>query len=163
MSRRSAFAPLATLVLVLAAAACEATAPLSPPVDAPALSANANAASRAARTEVPVFDEITDVNPCTGESVTITYTGTGQVHGGGDNVILQARGNVATSDGYTGTFNWTFVFIDGRVTHFRTHDTEVSNESGQRILFAVGLDHTTWRDGEAVVSFSHSSGPSCVG
>lgn len=162
MSRRSALLPLSALVIVLAAA-CEPSAPLAPTTDRPALSANAAAATPPARMEVPVFDEISDVNPCTGETVTITYTGTGQVHGGGDNVILQSRGNVATSDGYTGTFNWTFVFIEDHVVHFRSHDAEVSNESGQRVLFAVGLDHTTWRNGEDVVSFSHTSGPRCVG
>ena len=160
MSLRHGFVPATLLAL---AAACELAAPLAPTSEPPAMSVNAAAAAPAARMVVPVFDEVSDVNPCTGELVTITYSGTGHVHGGGDNVILQARGAVATSDGYTGTFNWTFVFIDDRVTHFRFHDTEVSNESGQRVLFAVKIDHTTWRNGEAIVSFSHTSGPRCVG
>ena len=160
MSLRHGFVPVALLAVVVA---CEPAAPVAPTSEPPARAENAAAAARAERTVVPVFDEVSDVNPCTGELVTITYAGTGHVHRGGDNVVLQARGAVVTSDGYTGTFNWTFVFVDDRVTHFRFHDTEVSSESGQRVLFAVKIDHTTWRNGEAIVSFSHASGPRCVG
>lgn len=161
MSRRRRPAPAALAILALALSACE-SAPLGPATEPPALAMSA-AAGAATKMEVPVFQEITDTNPCTGEVVTITYSGTGTVRGGGDNLIVQSRGNVTTSDGYAGTFNWTFVFIPEHVTHFRSHDAAVSNETGQRVIFPVGLDHITWKDGEAVVEFTHSSGPRCIG
>lgn len=162
MSRRRRVAPAAIAALALSLLACE-SAPLAPATESPDFALSAGAAAAAAKMQVPVFQEITDVNPCTGELVTITYTGTGDVRGGGDNLIVQSRGTVATSDGYTGTFDWTFVFVEERVTHFRFHDAEVSNETGQKVVFSVGLNHTTWKDGEAVVSFTHASGPRCVG
>jgi hypothetical protein len=40
---------------------------------------------------------------------------------------------------------------------------EISNATGQRIIFAVGIIHETSVDGESVVSFDHISGPRCVG
>jgi hypothetical protein len=144
-------------------AACDAspTAPRPSPLAAVHLS-NA-AAPTAAPTEVPVLEQIVDTNPCTGEEVTITYAGTGTVHGAQGNVIVQSRGDVTTSDGYTGTFNWTFVFNRGRVVHIRTHDTEVSATTGERVIFPIGLTHTTWRGEEPVVHVDHSSGARCVG
>jgi hypothetical protein len=120
-------------------------------------------ASPAAANEVPVFDQIVDTNPCTGEPVTITYMGTGTVHGASGNVIVQSRGDVVTSDGYTGTFNWTFVFNRGQAVHLRTHDAEVSDASGRRVIFPIGLTHTTWRGDQPVVHVEHTEGARCVG
>jgi hypothetical protein len=49
------------------------------------------------------------------------------------------------------------------VTHLRFHDMEVSDQTGQRIIFGVGLVHETLANGEVVVSFDHFSGLRCVG
>ena len=162
MSRRTLAAPASLLLVAFAAAACDG-APLAPD-PAPGVAAAPAVALAAAAThmEIPVFDQITDVNPCTGETVMITYEGTGSVHGGNGTVVVQSRGDVTTSDGYIGAFDWTFVFVPEHVTHFRSHDMEVSDATGQRVVFAVGLNHTTWRDGEPVISFRHTTGARCA-
>jgi hypothetical protein len=113
--------------------------------------------------EVPFFEEFQDINPCTGQLVTYTFTGTARIQESDDRSILVARGSVVTSDGFTGSFNRQFVFIGGRVTHLRFHDMEVSSETGQRIIFGVGLFHETSLQGQPVVSFEHFSGLQCVG
>ena len=112
---------------------------------------------------VPLFDEITDVNPCTGETITLTFTGTAFVQEFDDHSLLVASGTVVTSDGFSGSFEWLFVFQGDRVTHLRFHDMEVSDETGQRVMFGVGLVHETSVNGKTVVAFNHFSGLRCVG
>lgn len=113
--------------------------------------------------QVPLFEEFQDLNPCTGQVVTYTFTGTARIQESGDHFILVARGSVVTSDGFTGRFNRQFVIIGDRVTHLRFHDMEVNSETGQRIVFGVGLSHETSVQDQPVVSFEHFSGLRCVG
>jgi hypothetical protein len=107
--------------------------------------------------ESPLLVLIDDVNACNGLPITLTYAGTAQLQEFDGHSLLHVNGTVTTSDGYTGTFNWTFIFEGDLVGHVVAHDMEVSDLSGQRILFAVGLDHVTAVDGQIVVTFSHFS------
>lgn len=120
------------------------------------------AASRAP-VEVPLFEQFDDLNPCTGAVVTITFTGTARIHQFGNHSMLVANGSVATSDGFTGSFNRQIVVHGDRVTHARFHDMEVNQATGQRIIFGVGMFHETTAGGEIRVSFVHFSGAKCVG
>ena len=117
----------------------------------------------AAPTAVPFSEQFDDINPCTGETITLTFTGTAFIQEFDDHSILVAAGTVVTSDGFSGTFNRQFVFLGDRVAHLRFHDMEVSDETGQRVVFGVGLVHETSVDGQPVVSFTHTSGLRCVG
>lgn len=107
--------------------------------------------------ESPLLVLIDDVNACTGLPITLTYAGTAQVQEFDGHSLLHVNGIVTTSDGYTGTFHWTILFERDQVGHVTAHDIEVSDASGQRILFAVGVDHVTAVDGQIVVTFSHFS------
>lgn len=114
-------------------------------------------------TSEPLFEQFDDVNPCTDEIVTLTFTGTAFVRSSGDHFTLRASGTVTTSDGFEGTFNRNFVVIGDRVETLRFHDMEISNASGQRIVFAVGLLHVTRVDGVPVVDLLQITSPRCVG
>lgn len=153
-SRRLRFAAV-ILVPALLVSCTERTAPSDP---APPTSLGL-VSPAAARTpiDVPIFAQFDDVNPCTGEPITLTYNGTGQLQEFGDHSVLHVIGSVVTTDGYTGSFNWTIVFQGDRVAHVRAHDMEVNDATGQRVIFAVGVEHTTSVDGEPVVSFVHFS------
>jgi len=110
--------------------------------------------------EEPFTEVFTDVNPCTGNVITYTLAGTARVRRSGDDIsFLVAKGTVVTSDGFSGNFNRQFI-INDRVTHLRFHDMEVSNQTGQRIIFGVGLLHETKANS---LSFVHFSGARCVG
>jgi hypothetical protein len=113
--------------------------------------------------EVPLFEELDDINPCTGETITLTFAGTAFIREFDDHFLLVARGTVVTSDGFSGSFNRQLVFHGDRVATLRFHDMEITDETGQRIIFGVGLVHETTVDGETVVSFVHFSGLRCVG
>ena len=112
---------------------------------------------------VPIFEVFDDVNPCTGEIMTLTFTGVARIIENQDNSILVGRGTVETSDGFSGSFNRQFVINGDRVFHLRFHDMEASDETGQRIMFGVGMIHETTVDGDIVVSFLQFSGLRCVG
>jgi hypothetical protein len=113
--------------------------------------------------EVPLFEEFQDINPCTGQVITYTFTGSARIQESAGHFILVAKGSVTTSDGFGGSFNRQFVIIDDRVTHLRFHDMEVNSATGERIIFGVGLFHETSARGEPVVSFEHFSGVRCAG
>ncbi len=112
---------------------------------------------------VPHSGWFDDLNPCTGDVVTYTLTGTERIQAFDDHFISHAKGTIVTSDGFSGSYNWQFVFQGDRVAHLRFHDSEVSDETGQRIMFGVAMIHETSVDGELVVSFLHFSGLRCVG
>jgi hypothetical protein len=152
-----AFASAATSLLC-ATLGCD-SAPLSPPQSL----APTYATSGQGPTEVPLFEQFDDLNPCTGAVVTYTFTGTARIQDFDAHFILVARGSVATSDGFSGSFNRQFVFQGDHVVTLRFHDMEVRDETGQRILFGVGLVHETSVNGQPVVSFTHFSGLRCVG
>lgn len=112
---------------------------------------------------VSLFEEFDDLNPCTGEPVHYTFRGTARIQEFDDHFLLVASGTVVTSDRFSGSFNRQFVFQGDRVVHLRFHDMEVSDETGQRIMFGVGLLHETSVNGQPVVSILHFSGLRCVG
>jgi hypothetical protein len=120
-------------------------------------------AAAQAPVEVPFFESLQDVNPCTGDIVTYTFTGTARILESTDQFILVAKGSAATSDGFYGDFNRQYIIQGDHVAHFRFHDTEVSNQSGQRIMFALGMFHETLAGGESVVTVERFSGLRCVG
>ena len=138
--------------------ACESTT-LSPQQPSAPLYANTGHAP----IEVPLLEQFDDLNPCTGQVVTFTFTGVARIQQFDDHFVLVARGSVATSDGFSGSFNRQFVFQGDRVTHLRFHDMEVRHATGQRIRFGVGMFHETSVQGQPVVSFTHFSGARCVG
>ena len=113
--------------------------------------------------ETPFTEDFNDLNPCTGETVTYTFSGVARVIERAGNSILVASGTVVTSDGFSGRFNRQQVLIGERVVHMRFHDMEVSNETGERIMFGVGMIHETTVDGDTVVSFLQFSGLRCLG
>lgn len=139
--------PVLATALALAQG-CESSVPTAP--TAAPLASNAPV-------DVPVFAEFQDINPCTGEDILLTYSGTGTLHEFGDHSVLHVRGTVTTSDGWAGSFNWTFVFQVGQVGHFAQHDVELSDGSHQRVIFAVGITHVTGVNGEVIVTFEHFS------
>ena len=111
----------------------------------------------------PLFEQVEDVNPCTDEIITLTFAGSAVTRSSGDHFTLRASGTVTTSDGYEGSFNRNFVVIGDRVETLRFHDMEISDASGQRIVFAVGLVHVTRVNDVPVVDLVKLNGPRCVG
>jgi hypothetical protein len=145
--------PYVLTAIALAVLACDSS-PLTPVAS--------SVSSRQAPAEEPFTEVFEDVNPCTGNVVTYTFSGTARVRESGDDLFLVAKGTVVTSDGFTGSFNRQFI-INDNVTHLRFHDMEASSQTGQRIIFGVGLFHETTVNGESVVSFEQFSGARCVG
>jgi hypothetical protein len=81
-------------------------------------------------TEFPVHFAFVDVNPCTGDPMTVTIVGTSFVHFHGSRVVARAQRTITTSDGFVG--HGTDNFIDnGQVVMFRQTDI-VANASGDR-------------------------------
>jgi hypothetical protein len=120
------------------------------------------AADAAPPVETPLFEQFQDVNPCTGELITLTFTGVAVIHEVGDRFHLRGSGEVVTSDGYTGTFNRTFFFKGDQVATLRFHDMEVNSVTGQRVVVSV-IVHMTIVDGVVRSDVTHFSGPRCVG
>jgi hypothetical protein len=82
-------------------------------------------------TQFPVNFEFPDVNPCTGDPVTVTIVGTSFVHFHGSRVVARAQRTITTSDGFVG--HGTDNFIDNRqVLIFRQTDI-LANASGDRV------------------------------
>ena len=52
--------------------------------------------------EEPILDVFTDINPCTGEEMTVTFVGTALVHEHGEREIATAHRTITTSDGFEG-------------------------------------------------------------
>lgn len=91
-----------------------------------------------------VFD---DVNPCTGNVMTVTFDGTAYVHEHGSRVVIRAERTITTSDGFVG--HGTDSFVDnGQVVKFRQTDI-MTNASGDhfraRGLFVLDLSTDTVR------------------
>jgi hypothetical protein len=113
--------------------------------------------------QVPMGEQFVDLNPCTGNLTTYTFSGTARVQAFADHYLLVASGTVHTDDGFSGSFNRQFVYQGDQVTHLRFHDSEIADAGGQRIMFGVGLFHETSPNGDPVVSFEQFSGLRCVG
>jgi hypothetical protein len=91
-----------------------------------------------------VFD---DVNPCTGDTMTVTIAGTTFVHFHGSRVIGHSERTITTSDGSVG--HGTDAFVEnGQILIFRLTDI-VTNPSGYRFrarsVFVLDLSTGTVR------------------
>jgi hypothetical protein len=81
-------------------------------------------------TEFPILDVFPDVNPCTGNAMTVTFVGTAFVHDHDSRVVAHAHRTITTSDGFVG--HGTDAFIDnGQVIMARITDI-MTNASGDR-------------------------------
>jgi hypothetical protein len=100
-----------------------------------------------APTEFPILDVFTDVNPCTGDPMTVTFVGTTFVHVHGSRVVGRAQRTITTSDGFVG--HGTDSFVDnGQILAFRLTDI-LTNPSGDRFrargVFVLDLSTGTAR------------------
>jgi hypothetical protein len=100
-----------------------------------------------APTEFPILDVFEDVNPCTGDVMTVTFTGTFFVHEHDSRVVVRGERTITTSDGFVG--HGTDSFVDnGQVLVFRQADI-MTNASGDhfraRGLFVLDLSTDTVR------------------
>jgi hypothetical protein len=98
-------------------------------------------------TEFPILDVFPDVNPCTGNPMTVTFVGTVLVHDHDSRVVAIAHRTITTSDGFVG--HGTDSFVDnGQVVRARLTDI-VTNASGDRFrargLFVLDISTDTVR------------------
>jgi hypothetical protein len=98
-------------------------------------------------TEFPILDVFPDVNPCTGNVMTVTFVGTVLVHEHDSRVVAHAHRTITTSDGFVG--HGTDAFIDnGQVLMSRITDI-MTNASGDRFrargVFVLDLSTDTVR------------------
>ena len=115
--------------------------------------AGGQAYASSAPVEAPLLVAFDDINACTGETITLTYTGTARVQTVGDHSLLHVDGSVTTSDGWFGTFVWTFINQGDQVAHVNAHDMEITDGSRQRMIFPLGLEQHVTIDGALVVDF----------
>ena len=98
--------------------------------------------------EFPIFDVFPDVNPCTGNTMTVTFVGTLFVHQHGSREVNIARRTITTSDGFVGHGTDTFVDND-HVIMFRLTDILTNAATGDRFrarsLFVLDLSTETVR------------------
>jgi hypothetical protein len=107
----------------------------------------AGPAATDAPTEFPILDVFPDVNPCTGDPMTVTFIGTAFVHFHDSRIIVRSERTITTSDGFVG--HGTDSFVDnGQVFTFRLTDI-MTNASGDhfraRGLFVLDLSTETVR------------------
>ena len=98
-------------------------------------------------TAFPFEDVFPDVNPCTGDIMTVTIAGTAFVHFHGTRIVGHSERTITTSDGFVGHGTDTFV-DNGQVFMFRQTDI-MTNASGDRFrargVFVVDLSTETVR------------------
>jgi hypothetical protein len=99
-------------------------------------------------TEFPILDVFSDVNPCTGNAMTVTFVGTLFVHEHGPREVNLAHRTITTSDGFVG--HGTDSFVDnGQVIMFRQTDILTNATTGDRFraksLFVLDLSTETVR------------------
>jgi hypothetical protein len=81
-------------------------------------------------TEFPILEVFSDVNPCTGNPMTVTFVGTAFVHFHDSRIVVRSQRTITTSDGFVG--HGTDSFVDnGQVLRFRQTDI-MTNASGDR-------------------------------
>ena len=92
-------------------------------------------------------DVFTDVNPCTGAVMTVTFVGTAYIHEHGARFVVRAQRTITTSDGFAG--HGTDSFVDnGQVIKFRQTDIMTSASGSHfraRSLFVLDLSTDTVR------------------
>jgi hypothetical protein len=99
-------------------------------------------------TEFPIFDVFPDINPCTGDAMTVTFVGTLFVHQHGSREVNIAHRTITTSDGFVG--HGTDTFVDNeQVIMFRQTDIMTNATTGERFraqfLFVLELSTETVR------------------
>jgi hypothetical protein len=98
-------------------------------------------------TEFPILDVFPDVNPCTGNPMTVTFVGTAFVHFHDSRMVGRSQRTITTSDGFVGHGTDSFV-ANGQVFVFRQTDI-LTNASGDRFrargLFVLDLSTDTVR------------------
>lgn len=146
----------AALGLSVLAIGCEATSPTAPSAGKPAAMTPALDAAQSPA-DVPLLVVIDDINPCTGLPVTLTYEGTASIQEFGNHFVLHVNGTVETTDGFSGIFNWTILSQSDHVVHVSAHDMEMSDATGQIMIFPIGLEQHVTVDGELVVDLVHFS------
>ena len=161
MRRLAIVACLTGTPVILAVAGCDVPNPMSSAPTGVVLAANATRAP----VESPFSTVIDDFNACTGLPASFTFSGIARIQEFNDHFLMRVMGEVTTNDGFAGTFNWTFVEHGDQVGIVRAHDMELSDATGQRMIFPVGLEHVTNVNGETVVSFVRFSKDAvrCVG
>jgi hypothetical protein len=113
------------------------------------LSALAFAVPAAADPPTPMefVDVFPDVNPCTGNPMTVTIATTAFVHFHGSRIVAHGKRTITTSDGFVGRGTDTFV-ENGQVLMFRQTDI-MRNASGDRFrargVFVLDLSTETVR------------------
>ena len=92
--------------------------------------------------EEPILDVFTDINPCSGEEMTVTFVGS--VHEHGERVIAIAHRTITTSDGFVGHGVDSFV-DNGQVLRATLTDILTNEATGQRFRahFEFVLDLAT--------------------
>lgn len=81
--------------------------------------------------EFPILDVFPDVNPCTGDDMIVTFTGTFFVHEHGSREVVRGQRTITTSDGFVGHGTDTFV-ANGQVFVFRQTDIMTNATTGDR-------------------------------
>jgi hypothetical protein len=98
-------------------------------------------------TEFPILDVFQDVNPCTGNIMTVTFVGTAFVHSHDSRTVAIAQRTITTSDGFVGHGTDSFV-ENGQVLMSRITDI-MTNASGDRFrargVFVLDLSTDTVR------------------
>jgi hypothetical protein len=98
-------------------------------------------------TEFPILDVFPDVNPCTGNPMTVTFVGTAFVHFHDSRMVGRSQRTITTSDGFVGHGTDSFV-ANGQVFVFRQTDI-LTNASGDRFrargVFVVDVSTGTVR------------------
>jgi hypothetical protein len=98
-------------------------------------------------TAFPFEDVFPDVNPCTGDIMTVTIAGTAFVHFHDSRIVVHAERTITTSDGFVGHGTDTFV-ANGQIEMFRQTDI-MTNASGDRFrargVFVVDVSTETVR------------------
>ena len=94
--------------------------------------------------EEPILDVFTDINPCSGEEMTVTFVGSVRVHEHGARVIAIAQRTITTSDGFEGHGVDSFV-DNGQVVRATLTDILTNEATGQRFRahFEFVLDLAT--------------------
>ena len=85
-----------------------------------------------------------DVNPCTGEAMTVTFVGTAYVHEHDSGTVVRAQRTITTSDGFAGRGTDSNV-ENGQVVLFRLNDIMTNATTGDRFRahFVFVLDLST--------------------
>ena len=99
-------------------------------------------------TEFPILDVFPDINPCTGNAMTVTFVGILSVHQHGSREVNLAHRTITTSDGFVG--HGTDTFVDNeQVLVFRLTDVVTNATTGARFraqaLFVLDLSTETVR------------------